>query len=133
MLEFAQWFWRKRFVFNFVNVFLLFRFCLTLEKGVALHLNKIESPSPRDALCKFCWPWPRCYDFERARTTNGKYGPVSLSKNEHDWEGHKEWLFSKWIPANFMSVVMTSISNRFLHYDVINSVIITEIWPLCWN
>ena len=30
-----------------------------------------------------------------------------------------------------MSVVMTSFSNRFLHYDAINSVIITEIGLLC--
>ena len=26
---------------------------------------------------------------ERARATNGKYGPVDLSKNENDWEGLK--------------------------------------------
>ena len=43
------------------------------------------------------------------------------------------WLFSKWTPADFMSVVLTSFSNRFLHYDVMNSVIITEIRLLCWN
>ena len=50
-LKLAQWFWRRRF-FNFVNVFLLFRNYLPLEKGVALHLNKLESLSPKDALCK---------------------------------------------------------------------------------
>ena len=71
--------------------------------------------------------------WQRARATNGKYGPVDLSKNENDWEGLKDWLFNKWILANFMSVVMTSFSNRFLHYDAINSVIITEIRLLCWN
>ena len=70
---------------------------------------------------------------QRARATNSKYGPVDLLKNENDREGLKEWLFNKWIPADFMSVVMTSFSNRFLHYDVINSVIITEIQFLCWN
>ena len=70
---------------------------------------------------------------QRARATNGKYGPVNLSKNENDWEDLKEWLFSKLILADFMSVVMTSFSNQFLHYDVINSVIITEIRLLRWN
>ena len=70
---------------------------------------------------------------QKARATNGKYGPVDLSKNENDWEGLKVWLFSKWIPADFMSVIMTSFSNRFLYYDVINSVFITEIRFLCWN
>ena len=50
-LKLAQWFWRRRFL-NFVNVFSLFRNCLPLEKGGALHLNKLESPSPRDTLCQ---------------------------------------------------------------------------------
>ena len=39
-------------IFNFVNVSLPFRNCLPLEKGVALHLNKLEYPSPKDALCQ---------------------------------------------------------------------------------
>ena len=50
-LNFAQWFWRRRFL-NFVNVFSLFRNYLPLEKGGALHLNKLESLSPKDALCQ---------------------------------------------------------------------------------
>ena len=48
----AQWFWRRRF-FNFVNVFSLFCNYLPLKKGGTLHLNKVESPSPKDALYKF--------------------------------------------------------------------------------
>ena len=39
-------------IFKSVNVFSLFRYYLTLEKGRALHLNKLKSPSPKDALCK---------------------------------------------------------------------------------
>ena len=70
---------------------------------------------------------------QRARATNSKYGPVDLLKNENDWEGLQEWLFSEWILADFISVVITSFSNRLLHYDVINSVLITEIRLLCWN
>ena len=50
-LKLAQWFSRRRF-FNFVNVFSLFRTYLPLQKGGALHLNKIESPSAKDALCQ---------------------------------------------------------------------------------
>ena len=49
-LKLAQKFWRWRFL-KFVNVFSLFRNYLPLKKGVALHLNKLESPSPRDTLC----------------------------------------------------------------------------------
>ena len=48
---------KKIFKFR-LDVFSLFRKCifticnyLLLEKGRALHLNKVESPSPKDALC----------------------------------------------------------------------------------
>ena len=51
-LKLAQWFWRRRFL-NLVNVFSLFRNYLPFEKGLALNLNKLESPSPKDALIKF--------------------------------------------------------------------------------
>ena len=50
-LEIGPWFWSRRF-FNFINVFSLFRNYLPLEKCRALHLNKTESPSPKDALCQ---------------------------------------------------------------------------------
>ena len=42
----------KNTILKFVNVFWLFRYYLPLEKGVALHLNKYESPLPKDALCQ---------------------------------------------------------------------------------
>ena len=62
-LKLAQWFWRREF-FNFVNVFLLFRNNLPFEKSGALHLNKVESPSPKDALWQVwlklvLWFWRR--------------------------------------------------------------------------
>ena len=50
-LMLAQWFWRRRFL-NFVTVFSLFRSYLPLEKGGALQLNKLESPSLKDTLCQ---------------------------------------------------------------------------------
>ena len=50
-LNLALWLLRRKFL-KFVNIFLLFRYYLPLEKGVALHLNKLESPSPKDALCQ---------------------------------------------------------------------------------
>ena len=53
-LKLAQWFWKRRF-FNFVNVFFTISYIynyLPLEKGRALHLSKLESPSPKDALCQ---------------------------------------------------------------------------------
>ena len=62
-IKLALCFWRRGF-FNFVNVFSLFRNYLLLEKGGPLHLNKLDSPSPRVALCqvwlKFAqWFWRR--------------------------------------------------------------------------
>ena len=39
----VQWFWR--------NVFSLFCYSLPLEKAGAFHLNKLEYPSLKDALC----------------------------------------------------------------------------------
>ena len=47
----AQWLWRRGF-FNVGNVFSLSHNYLSLEKGGALHLNKVESPSPKDDLCQ---------------------------------------------------------------------------------
>ena len=51
-LKLSQWFWSRRF-FNFVKVFsLYYRNYLPLKMGRALHLNKLGSPSPKDALCQ---------------------------------------------------------------------------------
>ena len=47
-LKLAKWFWRR--FLNFVNVFSLFGYYLSLEKGGALSLNNLEYPSPMDAL-----------------------------------------------------------------------------------
>ena len=51
---------------NFVNlkVFLLFRYYLPSEKGMAFHFNKLEFPLPKDALWQV---WL-------------KFGPVVLEK-----------------------------------------------------
>ena len=35
-----------------------FHYYLPLEKVLALHLKKFESPSPKDALCHFGLNWP---------------------------------------------------------------------------
>ena len=67
-LKLAQWIWRRRF-FKFVNVFSIFHNYLPLEKGIALHLNKFESPPPKDALCRVWlklaqWIWRRSRKLE---------------------------------------------------------------------
>ena len=50
-LKLAQWFRRKSF-FKYFNVFSLFCNYLPLGKGMVLHLNKLESPLPKDAFCQ---------------------------------------------------------------------------------
>ena len=40
---------------NILNIFLLFPYCLPLEKDMALHLNKLESPPTTVALCPVWW------------------------------------------------------------------------------
>ena len=54
----------RRFL-KFVNVFLLFRYYLPFEKSVALHLNKLESLSPKDALCQVWLKLAREEDFKK--------------------------------------------------------------------
>ena len=51
-LKMAHWFWRR--FLKALNVFLLFPNYLPFKKGVVLHLNKLESPSPNNVLCQFC-------------------------------------------------------------------------------
>ena len=48
-LKLAQWFWRR--ISKFCQCISLFHNYLPLEKGGALHLKKLKSPSPKDALC----------------------------------------------------------------------------------
>ena len=72
-LKLARWFWRWRF-FNIIDRFLLYRYYLPLEKGGALHLNKLESSSPKDALCQVWLKlaqgfWRRRWKCEKFTTT----------------------------------------------------------------
>ena len=72
-LKLTRWFWRRGF-FNFVNVFSLFHNYLLLEKGGTLHLNKLASPSPKDALYQVWlklaqWFWRRSWKCEMFTTT----------------------------------------------------------------
>ena len=50
-LKLAQWFWRR--ILNFDNTFPLFCYNLSLKKGGAFHMNKLESQSRRNAFWQF--------------------------------------------------------------------------------
>ena len=81
------WNWPYEFFLNFVNVFSLFRNYLPLDKSVALYFNKLESLSPKDALCqvrsKFTqWIWRRrwkCEKFTDGRTDSRTFHAMITS------------------------------------------------------
>ena len=50
-LKLAGWFFREKKL-KFRQCIFAIMICLPLEKGVALRLNKLESPFPKDALCQ---------------------------------------------------------------------------------
>jgi hypothetical protein len=51
LIEFGLLLLEKK-ILKFFSAFLLFRYYLPLEKGDPLHLNKLESPPPKDDLCQ---------------------------------------------------------------------------------
>ena len=83
-LKLDQLFWRRRFL-KVVNLFLSFPnyMYLPFGKGVALHVNKLESPSPGDTLCQpwlklAQWSWRRRRT-KRRRTTCDQKSSLELS------------------------------------------------------
>ena len=55
------WNWPSGSVEDFKILSLCFRYFVIispLKKGGVLHLNKFESPSPKDVCAKFGWNWP---------------------------------------------------------------------------
>ena len=95
-LKLAQLFWRRRFL-NFINLFSLFRNYLPLEKGRALHLNKLESHSPKDALCQVWlklaqWFWRRRWKCEKF--TGQTDGQTDRQTTDDRWSEKLTWAFS---------------------------------------
>ena len=120
-LKLAQWFWRIRFL-NVVNVFSLFHNYLPLEKGWAFHLNKLESPSHKDALCQIWlklaqWFWRRwkCEKFtdrqtvgqkDRWRTKGDQKSSLELSA-----QGSSGELKTKYKATNYDNIFLTGRHN----------------------
>ena len=104
-LKLAQWFQRKK-VFNFINVFLLFGNFLSLERGGAHHLNKLESSSPKHALCQVWlklaqWFWRRFFNFVNVFLLFGNYLPLekggTLHLNKLESPLPMDTLFQVWL------------------------------------
>jgi hypothetical protein len=52
LIEFGLLVLKKKIFLTIFNVFLLSLYYLPLEKGYPRSLNKLESPSPKNDLCK---------------------------------------------------------------------------------
>ena len=88
-LKLALWFLRRRII-KLVNVFLLFLYYLPLEKDVVLHFNKLESPSPKDALCQIwlklaLWFLSRRWKYEKF---------TDRLTTDNSWSEKLTWAFS---------------------------------------
>ena len=75
--------------FNFVNVFSLFRNYLALEKGVALYLNKLESPWPKNALCQVWYKVAHAVVLEKKMKIWKVYRQMDGQRKKDD---QKDWL-----------------------------------------
>ena len=76
-------------VLNSVNIFLAFPYytCIPLEKGGALHLNKLESPSSKDALNQVQlklaeWFWRRFVNLVNVFSLFLYYLPIITSASQ---------------------------------------------------
>ena len=99
-LKLVQWLWTRRFL-NLVNVFSLFHNYLPLDKEGTLHLNKLESPSSKDALCQVWlklaqWFWRRRWKCEKFTTTTTTDNGQILIRKAHlslrlRWAKNRQW------------------------------------------
>ena len=104
-LKLTHWFWRRRFL-NFVNLLSLFHNNLQLKKGVALHLNKLEFPASKDALCQVwlklvLWFKSRFLRFINVFLLLHNYLPlekgVALHLNKLEYPSPKDALCKVWV------------------------------------
>ena len=87
-LKLAVWFSRRRF-FKFVNVFSQFRNYLPLKIWGVLHLNKRESPLPKDALFHVWyeltqWFWRRRWKCEKFMATTKATTTTTMTTTNFD-------------------------------------------------
>ena len=83
----------EKIFLHFINVFLLFHNFPSLEKGVALHLNKLESPSPKDALLRLI-----------------EIGPVVLERKWKMWKVY--WQMDRWMDNRRQAIRKAQVSKK---------------------
>ena len=139
-LKLTQWFLRGRFL-NFVYVFLLFGYFLPLENGVALHLNNLESSSPKEALSLILFKLAQW--FLRRTSLNFVYlfhYLVIISSWKRVWPfiktnlnldpSHNDALYQVWLKLAEL-VLEKSLSMYFCNFVIISPW--KRVWPLIWT
>ena len=139
--------------FNFIIVFSLFRNYLPLEEDVALHLNKLESPSPKEVLsqvwlklAKWFWRRWKCEKFTDGQmddrwseklTSDFSSGELKIMYKDKntpvkDYKNIQRTPF-KWSPwDNFTSCPVLSSDTRQSFYGIFLSSLCTAPYPLHW-
>ena len=143
-LKLAKGFWRRRY-WNFVNVFSLFRNYLPLEKGVALHLYKLEFPSSNNTLWQVWLKKPsgcKCEKFMDRRTDDRRQAirktHLSFQSRWAKKENHKhiQTLISMLceillVYATRLKLIFT-LSIVIISVDLYNDYFIYAIWFIYW-
>ena len=131
-LKLAQWFWRRGFFFNFVNIYLLFRNYLPLVKRRVLHLNQLESPSPKEVMCQVWlnlakWFWRRRWKCEKFMTIMPKtmtdIGQILIRKAH--WSLQLRWAKNQRLV--FSHIQYTSTSVRLSHLSTQSVIFISSL------
>ena len=113
--------WRRAWPCNIFKIILHFRYYLSLVKAMALHLNKLESPPPKDALCQVWlklaqWFLRRSWTCEQFtdKQTDGQTTDIRRSEK-------LSWAFSlgelKWRCFSEISRIECFSSNRYISYS----------------
>ena len=125
----VQWFWRRRFL-NFVNLFSLFPNYLLLEKGGALHLNKLESPLPKDALCQVWlklaqWFWRRRWKCEKFTDRQ-----TDRQTTDNRWSEKLTWAFSSGELKISHCIIFQKISISYTVHST--NLVLNSLWKTWW-
>ena len=94
----------KKKIFYFVNVFSLFCYYLPLWNDVALYLNKLQSPSPKDALYQVWSKWAQWFWRNFLNFVNLFCNFVIISPYEMTWP-------FTWIPFTQECFVLSLIES----------------------
>ena len=105
-LKLAQWFWRRRFLI-ILNMILHFRYYLPFEKGATLHLNNLDTPLTKDAVCQDWfkqgqWFWRRRFSNILNRNSLFRYylpleKGVDLNLNKLESPPPKDAFYQVWL------------------------------------